>query len=156
MNLYLLSSDFGCIFSDIFFKSEKLWSHSRFLKNCIMGPKSTEIVSTACVLRILSNLVCHPGTFGILIISILWPISILYTQFTSQIVRLVWVFEHSSWLDRLSKEQTPSPIPSSPFPSFPNILSFDTHLGVLPDSCPGLMTSPSTYRQHNGGFLLLK
>jgi hypothetical protein len=60
-----------------------------------LGPKSTEMVSTACILSILENLVRYPGNFGILTISILWPINILHTQFTSQIVQLVWVFEHS-------------------------------------------------------------
>ena len=31
-------------------------------------------------------------------------------------------------------------------------LSVNTHLGVLPGPCSGLMTSPSSCRQHNGGF----
>jgi hypothetical protein len=59
------------------------------------GPKSTENVSTACIFCILANLVQHLQTFGILTIYILWPIIMLYTQFMSQIVRLVWVFEHT-------------------------------------------------------------
>ena len=68
MNLYQLSSDFSCILSAIFFKSENVVKP--ILKNCIMGHKSTEIVPPACILRIWVNLVQHLGTFGILTISI--------------------------------------------------------------------------------------